>query len=220
MRRQNMRHKPVRKSKAGWFVTGVLMIVIASAAYMSMRHAYETGFRDGVEYGVDLAVETFEAAQPIELPEPVTLSYTFNYTEVFIGNGTLASENRNPLNIKARSTDPWEGQIGRDKYGHAVFETWEHGIRAASLVLRSYAVTHEIDTVEGIINRFAEGNREAYVAFLCNRLDVRADEPLDIIARMPDLLRAMSRFESGMELPDKYFIAYDILAKPLTTVKE
>ena len=215
-----MRHKPVRKSKAGWFVIGGLMIVIASAAYMSMRHAYETGFMDGVEYGVDLAVETFEAAQPIELPEPVTLSYTFNYTEVFIGNDTLASENRNPLNIKARSTDPWEGQIGMDKYGHAVFETWEHGIRAASLVLRSYAVTHEIDTVEGIINRFAEGNREAYVAFLCNWLDVRADEPLDIIARMPDLLRAMSRFESGMELPDKYFIAYDILTKPLTTVKE
>ena len=215
-----MRHKPVRKSKAGWFVIGGLMIAIAGVTYMSMRYAYETGFRDGVEYGVDLAVETFEAAQPIELPEPVTLSYTFNYTEVFIGNGTLASENRNPLNIKARSTDPWEGQVGRDKHGHAVFETWEHGIRAASLVLRSYAVTHGIDTVEGIIDRFAEGNREAYVAFLCNRLDVRADEPLDIIARMPDLLRAMSRFESGMELPDKYFIAYDILTKPLTTVKE
>lgn len=220
MRRQNMRHKPVRKSKAGWFIIGGLMIAIAGATYMSMHHVYETGFRDGVEYGVDLAVETFEAAQPIELPEPVTLSYTFNYTEVFIGNDTLASENCNPLNIKARSTDPWEGQVGRDKHGHAVFKTWEHGIRAAALVLRSYAVTHGIDTVEGIINRFAEGNREAYVAFLCNRLDVRADEQLDIIARMPDLLRAMSRFESGMELPDKYFIAYDILTKPLTTVKE
>lgn len=220
MRMQNMRHKPVRKSKAGWFIIGVLTIAIASAIYMSMRHAYETGFRDGVEYGVDLAVETFEAAQPVELPEPVTLSYTFNYTEVFISNDTLASENRNPFNIKARSTDPWEGQIGKDKHGHAVFETWEHGIRAASLVLRSYAVAHGIDTVEGIINRFAEGNREAYVAFLCNRLDVRADESFDIIARMPDLLRAMSRFESGMELPDKYFIAYDILTRPLTTVKE
>lgn len=220
MRRQNIRHKPVRKSKAGWFVIGGLMIAIASITYLTMRHAYETGFRDGVEYGIDLAVETFEAAQPIELPEPVTLSYTFNYTEVFIGNDTLASENRNPLNIKARSTDPWEGQVGRDKYGHAVFETWEHGIRAASLVLRSYAVTHGIDTVEGIINRFAEGNREAYVAFLCNRLDVQADEPFDVIAHMPDLLRAMSRFESGMELPDRYFIAYDILTKPLTIVKE
>lgn len=215
-----MRHKPVHKSRAGWFVIGGLIIVVTGIIYLTMRHAYETGFRDGVEYGVDLAVETFEAVQPIELPEPVTLSYTFSYTEVFIGNDTLASENRNPLNIKARSTDPWEGQVGRDKYGHAVFETWEHGIRAASLVLRSYAVTHEIDTVEGIINRFAEGNREAYVAFLCNRLDVRADEPFDIITRMPDLLRAMSRFESGMELPDRYFIAYDILTKPLTTVKE
>lgn len=220
MRRQNIRHKPVHKSKVGWFIIGGLMIAITGITYLTMRHAYERGFRDGVEYGVDLAVETFEAVQPIELPEPVTLSYTFNYTEVFIGNGTLASENRNPLNIKARSTDPWEGQVGRDKYGHAVFETWEHGIRAASLVLRSYAVTHGIDTVEGIVNRFAEGNREAYIAFLCNRLDVRADEPFDIIVRMPDLLRAMSRFESGMELPGKYFIAYDILTKPLTTVKE
>ena len=127
---------------------------------------------------------------------------------------TLSQKNKNPLNVKALSGgDKWQGQIGRDRFGHAVFSTWEHGMRAAALVLKNYHKEHGIETVEGIVTRFAEGNREEYIAYLCKRLKVKRDQKIDIIRRMPEILRAMARYESGETLPDRLFVAYDILGR-------
>lgn len=132
-------------------------------------------------------------------------------------NPTLAQRNKNPLNIKAMSGGrKWVGQIGKDEFGHAVFASWEHGLRAASLTLRSYAKEHQIDTVETLLRRFctAQGQTfEKYVAFVCQRLGVKRDEKIDLITRMPFLLRAMAKFESGMDLPEELFVSYDVLAR-------
>ena len=126
--------------------------------------------------------------------------------------GTLAEQNNNPLNVKALKYDTWQGQIGIDKHGHVVFDTPEHGIRAAAYVLKNYSMRHGIDTVQGIVKRFATGNQEAYVKFLCHKLNVQPEEKIDIIRRMADLLKAMARFESGRTWPDHMFNHYDILA--------
>lgn len=126
--------------------------------------------------------------------------------------GTLSIQNRNPLNVKALGgKDKWQGQIGVDKFGHARFATWEHGMRAAAFVLKNYAQKHKVETVRGIVERFAEGNREEYIAFLCKRLGVKDTEKISIIKRMPEILRAMARFESGEKLPEHLFVAYDIV---------
>lgn len=129
-------------------------------------------------------------------------------------NETRARKNKNPLNVKALSgADKWHGQIGRDDQGHAIFSTWEHGMRAAALVLKNYHRRHGIETVEGIVRRFAEGNQEQYIKFLCNRLNVKPNEKIDVVRRMPEILRAMARFEAGENLPERLFVAYDILGK-------
>lgn len=220
----NLRHRPRRKSR----VAGTLAIIASCAclfflSYWCMKFTYLKGYSAGLDDGVDMALETFDSVRQVELPEPVIpidiSVYIPIYNEIFIGNDTLASQNKNPMNIKARTNDPWVGQVGTDSGGHAIFESYEHGIRAAALVLRSYAVTHGIDTVQGIVHRFAEGNRESYIEFICSRLGVSPHQKIDVITRMPELLRAMSKFESGMDLPDKYFIAYDIVMKPLTRVQ-
>lgn len=125
----------------------------------------------------------------------------------------LAVKNNNPCNVKVLKYDTWQGQTGMDKHGHAIFDTPEHGIRAAAYVLKNYATRHGIDTVEGIVKRFATGNQEAYIRYLCKRLDLRADESFNILHRLPELLKAMARFESGQEWPDHMFNHYDILAK-------
>lgn len=124
---------------------------------------------------------------------------------------SLAFLNRNPLNVKAVEGG-WEGQVGVDEQGHAIFKSWEHGMRAASIVLKNYAKRHKIDTISDVIDRFAEGNRKEYKAFVSKRLGVKADEKINLINKMPELLRAMARFESGTELPDVLFVPYDILA--------
>lgn len=124
---------------------------------------------------------------------------------------SLAYKNKNLLNVKSIK-GRWQGQIGTDKYGHAIFRTWEHGIRAASLTLKNYAKRHKICTVRGIIERFAEGNQVEYINYLCRNLGVAPDEKINLIAHLPQLLRHMARWESGSVPPEHLFVAYDVLA--------
>ena len=142
----------------------------------------------------------------VYMPDPVT---GVGYHEIK-DNGAMAVANKNPLNVKGKG---WQGQIGNDKFGHAQFKSWEYGVRAAAMTLRTYSRNHKIDTLKGIVHRFAEGNREQYIRFLGKKLKLGAEEKFDLVARMPELLRAMSRFECGQYLPDELFVPYDILSK-------
>ena len=125
---------------------------------------------------------------------------------------TLAIRNNNPLNVKTVKGKPWFGQIAVDKHGHAVFDTPEHGIRAGANVLLNYYTRHGLDTLDGILSRFCTGNREEYAAFLSKRLGIRTNEKFDVLARLPELLQAMARFESGQEWPRELFTGYSLVA--------
>lgn len=124
---------------------------------------------------------------------------------------TLAVRNNNPLNIKAIKT-PWKGQIGTDRHGHAVFDDPAHGIRAAANVLINYYLRHGLDTLNGVVGRFCTGNREQYVAYLSRRLGLRPDESFNILDRLPELLQAMARFESGKEWDRSLFLPYSLIS--------
>lgn len=124
---------------------------------------------------------------------------------------TLAVRNNNPLNIKAIKT-PWKGQIGTDRHGHAVFDDPAHGIRAAANVLINYYLLHGLDTLNGVVGRFCTGNREQYVAYLSRRLGLRPDESFNILDRLPELLQAMARFESGKEWDRSLFLPYSLIS--------
>lgn len=124
--------------------------------------------------------------------------------------GTIAARLNNPLNIKRLSGGrKWRGEIGHDKEGHVHFSRMEYGIRAAAFVLKSYSKKHKIQTVEALVQRFCNGNPE-YVRFLCRRLKVKPDEKFSLIQRMPELLAAMSKFESGKELHPSYLVTLDL----------
>lgn len=128
---------------------------------------------------------------------------------------TLAYKNKNPLNIKSMGKQKWRGQVGTDEFGHAIFSSWEHGLRAAGFTLKAYARWHGVDTITGLVDRFCEAKgkiRDKYISFICTKLKVKPDEKIDFVKRMPELLRVMARFESGMDLPDELFVSYDLLA--------
>ena len=124
---------------------------------------------------------------------------------------TLAVQNNNPCNIKAVRT-PWKGQVGTDRHGHAVFDEPAHGIRTAANVLINYYLRHGLDTLNGVVGRFCTGNREQYVAYLSRRLGLRPDESFDVLARLPELLQAMARFESGREWDKSLFLPYSLIS--------
>lgn len=125
---------------------------------------------------------------------------------------TLAIRNNNPLNVKTVKGRPWFGQIAVDKHGHAVFDTPEHGIRAGANVLLNYYTRHGLDTLDGILSRFCTGNRAEYATFLSRRLGIPPDVKFDVLARLPELLHAMARFESGQEWPRELFTGYSLVA--------
>lgn len=178
--------------------TAVTVMLIAIFIIIGCQFTYQCG------YDLGKSMKEPTPAQVIVIKEevkPIIVEKT---------NDTIAYKNKNPLNVKCKGFT-WKGQVDTDQFGHAVFSSWEYGVRAASYVLKNYSKKHKIDTVEGIVKRFAKGNNKEYINFLCKRLNLKKDEKFNVVNRMSELLRAMSRFESGQELPEELFIPYDVL---------
>lgn len=190
-----MRHNIISYIFAGFSLTFMVCCLNAQNDYIDLKQDYVRLQQEYVLLQSRLDAALANVAPPE--PEPTV----------------LAVKNNNPCNVKAMKHDTWQGQVGIDKHGHAIFDTPEHGIRAAAYVLKNYAMRHDIDTITGIVKRFATGNQQPYIKFLCKRLDLRHDEPFNILHRLPELLKAMARFESGQDWPSHMFAHYDILAK-------
>jgi len=126
--------------------------------------------------------------------------------------GTVSRRASSWLNVKAPHDHYWKGQTGRDRHGHAVWKAPEYSLRAGALVLRSYYLRHGIKTVRGIVERFSTCNHDEYAAFLAKRLGVKEDEEINVIRRLPELIRAMAQFETGRPVPESKVATLDILA--------
>lgn len=125
--------------------------------------------------------------------------------------GTLSRKAQNYVNLKAPHDHYWRGQVSRDLHGHAVFKSPEWSLRAGALCLRSYARKHGIRTIRGIVERFSTNNHEEYIRFLCRRLGLKPDEPFNVVRRIPELLPAMVRFESGASVKPEHIAILDFL---------
>lgn len=108
----------------------------------------------------------------------------------------------NPLNIE-RTTTIWQGQSGTQTDTRFVsFDSPEHGIRAAARILQTYQERHGINTMRGVVERWApptENDTSAYIQAVAIWADLDPDEPIsladyDTVRR---LLRAMTRMELG-----------------------
>lgn len=127
--------------------------------------------------------------------------------------GTLSRAARNYVNVKTPNgrADYWKGQVGIDRHGHAVFKSPEWSLRAGAIVLRNYARRHHLNTIEGIVKRFSTCNHEEYIAFLCRRLGLKPNEPFNVVRRIPELLPAMVRFETGRAVAPEHVAILDFL---------
>ncbi len=112
--------------------------------------------------------------------------------------------NNNPLNIEdgdfAKSQPGYVGGDGR----FAKFAAPEHGIAAADTLLTSYDTKHGLNTVSGIVNRWAPqtdgNNTKAYAADVSAKLGIGPDDPIPAGMR-PNLIAAMAQHENGVPLP-------------------
>lgn len=98
--------------------------------------------------------------------------------------------NRNPGNIDYNSANKWQGQVGIEpapvggRARFAVFQTHEYGIRTLAALLAVYQDRHHLNTVRGIINRWAppsdNNNTSAYVANVARKVGVEPDAVVDV----------------------------------------
>ena len=115
----------------------------------------------------------------------------------------------NPLNIRYSKQNQWIGQIGEEN-GFCVFDTAEHGFRAAFLLLKNYG-RKGFNTLPLIIARWApyiENPTASYIEFIAKRLIMLGYEVYDDRLNfqrldmgndevIKDLLYCMCLFESG-----------------------
>lgn len=109
--------------------------------------------------------------------------------------------NNNPTNI--RKGDNWDGlSTKQTDDSFCVFDDVKFGIRAFCKLILNYKKFYSIDTINGIVNRFApssENDTRSYVEHLCLRLGKKEDESLDLYNSevMLELVKAVIKHECG-----------------------
>ena len=112
---------------------------------------------------------------------------------------TRGIRNNNPLNIR-NSSDSWRGKVGDDG-AFVRFDSMNNGLRAAFKNLKTYFTKHKINTVGGIVNRWAppvENNTSAYVQFVAEKTgyDINQELNFDFNTISP-IVSAMAQMESN-----------------------
>ena len=128
--------------------------------------------------------------------------------------------NNNPLNIRRTGKDQWKGlrkapsdspKGGEKAQGYdrsfCQFETMEWGWRAAfHLLTRNYYQKHGLNTIRGIVSRWAppqdNNNTEAYIRNVSKRTGIGPEEPIGTPSEQPTrwllLGAAMAIQENGL----------------------
>ena len=99
--------------------------------------------------------------------------------------------NNNPLNIRRTGKDQWKGlSKTQNDRGFCQFESMEWGWRAAFYLLtRTYFQKHGLQTIRGIISRWAppqdHNDTEAYIRNVSRRTGIGPDEPIGVPSEKP-----------------------------------
>lgn len=127
-----------------------------------------------------------------------------NKMVISVGHGefrepSLARQNRNLLNIKTplKKGEYWKGQIGVDKFKHAIFSDPVWSIRAGIVLLKNYETKHKVDTITKLVNRFCTGNQKEYIKFLCKATKFGPDQKISLTKNLHLIIPAMIVFETG-----------------------
>lgn len=113
-----------------------------------------------------------------------------------------AIKNNNPGNIR-KSKEKWEGLAETQTDDNFfTFQTPEDGLRAMTKVLQTYKNRHDIDTIDGVIARWAppsENDIEDYADFVAAKMGVAAADKIDLSdpGTLLLLIKAMTLMETG-----------------------
>lgn len=108
--------------------------------------------------------------------------------------------NNNAGNIRARKII-WDGQTGIDSAGFAIFKSSEWGLRALAKLLLNYERLHGLNTVSGIIKRYAppvENETDSYIKSVSKKLGLDSHTSFNVAHYLPRLMKAIIQHENGV----------------------
>lgn len=115
---------------------------------------------------------------------------------------TRGIRNNNPGNIR-HGTSRWQGMsAAQPDKEYVTFDSPLYGIRAMAKLLTNYASRYGLDTIRGIITRWAppiENITASYIDNVSTRVGVLPDQKIDVTARMVPLVKAIIQHENGQQ---------------------
>jgi hypothetical protein len=123
---------------------------------------------------------------------------------------TRGPRNNNPGKLR-RTSDAWKGlRDDQTDPEFFQFDGAEWGIRALGIVLWNYDNLYGLNTVRGIVGKYApsgENDTDAYIKYVSDSLGVSPDERVDVDGRLLEIVKAVIRFENGINPYSDKFIA-------------
>lgn len=109
--------------------------------------------------------------------------------------------NRNPGNIR-RGNTRYKGETQGSDTAFKSFVSMEWGYRAIFVLLHTYAVRHGLNTIRGMISRYApaqENDTAGYIETVSKHSSIEANRQVDTLsaADMIPIVTAISRVENG-----------------------
>lgn len=116
--------------------------------------------------------------------------------------------NNNPGNIRNSNRTSWQGEVDvyeKKDLAFEEFKSLELGIRAMMKLLQNYQKDFGLNTISGLINRWApssENNTAAYIRSVCKQMQIPDSCPINLQdkATMCALVEAMILVENGMAI--------------------
>lgn len=143
---------------------------------------------------------------PKPAPQPVATNAVAQAT------GPVGFRNNNPLNLKSDGKTRWNGSTGVPAEGEFLeFNDYSSGIRAGARTLYNYGKLHNINTVAGVLDRFApvkdnNKNNSNYASHIQTHTGIAPDQKINLMdeAILQKLVPAMGSFEIGPKLFNAY----------------
>lgn len=143
---------------------------------------------------------------------PLGLIFMTKPTQVADATLPRGIRNNNPLNIR-KSADNWQGKTGDDG-AFVTFDTPHNGIRAAGRLLKTYRDRHGLNTIGGIIGRWAPPNENdtvSYIASVEQKTGISRNQRLND-EDYPAVVSAMIYHENGQQPYDAQLIREGVYA--------
>ena len=176
--------KQVSKDRLKVIDLGPIAVNTVGAGLTGLRNLIEERSESPVEQGFEsdrqqaaLARQALnkEEEKPVEVAKPSLLSKG--------SDTTRGLKNQNVFNIRDFDQN-FNGETGVDEDNFLQFESVELGVRAADRTLTTYGKKHKINTVTGVIERFApisdNNDTASYIAAVAKQSGFKPEEKIDL----------------------------------------